>query len=135
MKFPNLRTRFRQALIEDGAFSDITSRQLPGFKRQQAEAKFLAKGSGVFCGGLLLKPLFGLLDPHIKIRIIKKDGTMVRRGETVARVGGKARALLAGERVFLNLACHLSGIATLTKSYADAVRHTPALIYDTRKTS
>ncbi len=135
MKFPSLKVRLRQALLEDQAFADVTSRQLPGFKNQRVQAKVISKERGIFCGGFLIKPLFRLLDPAVRVRILKSDGSRLRRGEVVATLRGKTGAILGGERVFLNLACHLSGIATLTRAYVDAVRATPAFILDTRKTA
>ncbi|HEV3341146.1 MAG TPA: carboxylating nicotinate-nucleotide diphosphorylase, partial [Pirellulales bacterium] len=73
-------------------------------------------------------------DPTIEWRPLVSDGEMVAAGTTVAEVSGKARSLLAVERPLLNLLGHLSGIATLTRQFVEAVAGTAARIYDTRKT-
>lgn len=71
----------------------------------------------------------------IRVKAVKKDGARVAPGDVVAEVRGNARALLAGERVALNLLCHLSGVATATMKYVEAVQGTSAKIVDTRKTT
>jgi len=70
----------------------------------------------------------------IRVTVLKKDGEHVRSGDIAATIEGEARALLAGERVALNLLCHLSGIATQTANYVEKIAHTKAKILDTRKT-
>ncbi len=80
-----------------------------------------------------------LSDAHdkqtIRINLLKKDGDRIVKGDAVATLQGNARALLAGERVALNLVCHLSGIATQTAEYVKRVAHTQAKVLDTRKTT
>lgn len=130
----SLLARLKQALHEDAAYHDATTRLLPHYKERKAAATVLAKENGVFCGAFLLKPLFKLLDPHVQIKILKKDGAVVKKGDNVAVIKGRFWALLAGERLYLNLACHLSGVATLTRRYVQQIKGTGVQILDTRKT-
>ena len=97
------------------------------------EASLLLKEEGVVCGVALAEEVFRALDPDVEFEQLARDG-VVARGE-VARVAGNARALLTGERTALNLLGRLSGIATLTRRYVDAVAGTGATILDTRKTT
>ncbi len=135
MQFPNLIERLRMSLVEDSAFSDITTRQLPRFQKQVIHANVIAKEKGIYCGAFLLKPLFRLMDPKAEIELVKKDGQAITPGQILARLKATVSALLGGERVFLTKTAHLSGIATLTNTFVKAVRGTPAKIYDTRKTT
>lgn len=134
MKFSHLPRRLKEALREDGAFDDITT-QLLGFGSTVLQADLMAKKQGVFCGGFLMRPIFEQLAKKVQIRQFLADGKKVQPGTRIAHLRGPARALLAGERVFLNLACHLSGISTLTRRFVDEVRGTKAQILDTRKTT
>ncbi len=135
MQFPNLNERLRKSLQEDGAFDDITTRQLPELGKKKVKAILLAKANGVFCGGILAKPIFSLLDPSAKIRHLKNEGAVVKKGEKLAEISAHVRAVLGGERTFLNLACRMSGIATLTSHFVAAIKGTSAKILDTRKTT
>jgi nicotinate-nucleotide pyrophosphorylase (carboxylating) len=135
MDFPSLSKRLNDALREDGAFRDVTTQLLKKYGDEPLIAELVAKKHGVFCGGFLIKPVFGQLDSRLKTTVFVKDGGTVRPGMKVARIRARARALLAGERVFLNLACHLSGVATFTRQFVTAVKGTGAHIVDTRKTT
>ena len=97
------------------------------------DATLLLKEDGVVCGLEVAEAVFRELDPDVVFEPLARDGDRVR-GE-VARVSGNARALLTGERTALNLLGRLSGIATLTRRYVDAVAGTGATILDTRKTT
>jgi len=134
MNFPSISTRLRAALREDGAFNDVTTRLLGSRARKSVRAEIVAKQQGVFCGSFLLKPLFQQLGSPVRTKILVKDGQAVRPAMRVATIIGPAQTVLAGERVFLNLAGHLSGVATLTRQFVQAVRGTNAKIVDTRKT-
>lgn len=133
MKFDNLVQRLHLGLREDSASSDVTTRQLPG-RKERVHAFVLAKEEGVFCGAFLLKPLFASLDKRAQCSAVP-DGTAVKKGQKIASVHATLESIFQGERLFLNLACHLSGIATLTRRFVRAVRGTRAKIYDTRKTT
>ncbi len=135
MEFQNLKERLRQSLEEDKAIHhDVTTRCLPRSQTEIISASLLSKSNGVFCGAFLQKPLFRILDSQIMIRSLVKDGYRIKKGQILARLKGRANAILGGERVYLNLACHLSGISTLTQKYVHAIRETTAKIFDTRKT-
>ena len=124
----------RSALQEDGAFNDVTTIATVVSDRR-SRATLVARESGVVCGIPLALESFRLLDPKVSIRVDHEDGTHVRAGEPVLFVTGHARGLLSAERVALNYMQRLSGIATLTARYVDAVRGTRSKILDTRKTT
>lgn len=126
--------RVREALEEDRAFNDITTLAtvVPG---HHARGALVARADGVVCGIPLALAAFHLLDAHVDIRVDAEDGTRVRRGDSVLFVSGSARGLLSAERVALNFLQRLSGIASLTARFVDAVAGTDARILDTRKTT
>lgn len=124
----------RAALEEDGAFNDMTTIATVVSDRR-ARATLVARGAGVIAGGALAIEAFRQLDPSVTVRVNVEDGGKVAAATPVLFVTGKARALLSAERVALNFMQRLSGIATLTRKYVDAVRGTGALILDTRKTT
>jgi nicotinate-nucleotide pyrophosphorylase (carboxylating) len=95
----------------------------------------VARSEGVIAGVPLAVAAFEILDPATRCRALADDGAHVRAGEAVLEIDGTARALLSAERVALNFAQRLSGIATLTARYVNAVRGTHAKILDTRKTT
>lgn len=88
----------------------------------------------VVAGLPIAEAFFRALDPHVRIERLVEDGDRVGAGTDLLRLHGKARALLIGERSALNTVQHLSGIATLTRSYVDAMAGTGAILLDTRKT-
>ncbi len=135
MEFLNLKRRLDQALKEDAASTDVTTLAIPGIKSIRRKAILLAKESGVFCGGFLVPHIFQSRDKKARARFLKKDGASVRKGEKVLAIECGAATLLSGERLFLNLVCHLSGIASQTYRYVQAVRGTSAKILETRKTT
>ena len=122
------------ALEEDRGPGDWTTRwTVPA--RTRAQATIIAKADGVIAGVPLACAVFLRLEPRIQIDVIAGDGDRVRPGEPVMRVRGPARAILTGERVALNFLQRLSGVATLTRRFVDAVAGTGARILDTRKTT
>jgi nicotinate-nucleotide pyrophosphorylase (carboxylating) len=129
-----LEETVRGALQEDGAFNDITTIATIVSDRR-SRATLVARENGVVCGIPLALEAFRLLDPKVAIRVEHEDGSRVRAGEPVLFVSGHARALLSAERVALNYSQRLSGIATLTCKFVDAVKGTRAKILDTRKTT
>ena len=124
----------RAALDEDRAFEDVTTIATV-ISSRHARASLVARSDGVLAGVPLALAAFHLLDPRIEIRIDAEDGARIKKGETVFFICGTARGMLSAERVALNFMQHLSGIATLTSRYVDAVQGTSALIVDTRKTT
>ena len=124
----------RSALQEDAAFNDLTTIATVVSNRR-SRATLVARQTGVVCGLPLALEAFRQLDAKATFRIEHEDGARVKAGEPVLFVTGHARGLLSAERVALNYMQRLSGIATLTWRYVDAVRGTNAKILDTRKTT
>ncbi|HEY6828138.1 MAG TPA: carboxylating nicotinate-nucleotide diphosphorylase [Gemmatimonadaceae bacterium] len=134
LKHAVLSESVRSALDEDGAFDDVTTIATVVSDRR-SRGTLMARENGVVCGVPLALEAFRLLDPKVSIRVDREDGARVRAGEPVLFVTGHARGLLSAERVALNYLQRLSGIATLTARYVDAVKGTKAKILDTRKTT
>lgn len=138
LRFPyaqaELRALVKSALEEDGAFNDITTIATVVSDRH-ARGRLVARQSGVICGIPLAVEAFCMLDSKATLRVDCEDGTRVKPGDGVLYLSGHARALLTAERVALNFMQRLSGIASMTARYVDAVRGTRAKILDTRKTT
>jgi nicotinate-nucleotide pyrophosphorylase (carboxylating) len=124
----------RTFLAEDIGQGDTTSKAIVP-PDCHAESEFEAKSPLILAGMELALETLRILDPDLVTHAVLHDGQSVRRGEILARVTGNVRALLAGERVALNLLQRLSGIATLTRRFVDAIAGTRAEILDTRKTT
>ena len=125
----------RAAIAEDlGTAGDITSdATVP--EDAEARGRIVARADGCIAGlGPALR-VFSLLDDAVATRALVSDGTMVEAGTELATLTGPARAILAGERVALNLLGRLCGIATATREFVDRVAGTNATIVDTRKTT
>jgi len=99
------------------------------------QAKWVCKANGVVAGLAIAPRVFQLLNPVVTFELTADEGQRCERGQTLALIEGPMNALLTGERVALNLAMRLSGIATLTRQYADAIADLPAQLVDTRKTT
>ena len=122
------------ALAEDLGDGDVTT--LNTIPPDAAYAgDFLVKAPGVIAGLQVAQRVFVLLDPSVELHILAGDGDRVDQGDIVGVVTGPGRAILSGERVALNLLQRMSGIATATRRYVDAVAGTRAVILDTRKTA
>ena len=124
----------RHALEEDIGHGDITTNLLVPEERE-SKALFIAKGNFVLAGFPFAKEVFTLLDPSTSFKTFFEEGAKVFKGDVLGEVSGKTRVLFAGERVSLNILQRLSGIATLTSQFVDAVRGTKTKILDTRKTT
>jgi nicotinate-nucleotide pyrophosphorylase (carboxylating) len=123
-----------RALREDINYIDVTTDNLIP-EEHSSNAIFLAKENGVLCGLDVALRVLGMLDPGIICEVLHSDGDMLEQSDVIARVQGKTRALLKGERTALNLMQHMSGIATATRRAVNAVEGTRASICDTRKTT
>ncbi len=123
-----------RALDEDIGRGDITSRAVVRVGRK-ARGSFMAKQDLVLAGLEVADIAFTSFDPHLQIESMAGDGDMIAAGKVFARVVGDGQTLLAAERVALNFLQRLSGIATLTRKYVEAVAGTRARIVDTRKTT
>jgi nicotinate-nucleotide pyrophosphorylase (carboxylating) len=122
----------RAFLAEDVGEGDLTTLAVVP-EDAQLEASLLLEERGVVCGLEIAESVFRELDQSVLFEASTVDGAVTE--SEVARVAGNARALLTGERTALNLLGRLSGIATLTRAYVDAVAGTGATILDTRKTT
>ncbi|HTW34505.1 MAG TPA: carboxylating nicotinate-nucleotide diphosphorylase [Rhizomicrobium sp.] len=125
----------RHALEEDfGRAGDITS-ELTIEASARATAKLAARKAGTIAGLIAAETAFRLVDPSLKFTYEKPDGATVAAGTTLAVIEGTARAVLSGERVALNFAGHLSGVATATHALVEAIAGKKARIVCTRKTT
>lgn len=122
----------RAFLKEDWSTQDWTTASVPD---RSMCARVLAKSSLVLAGLPVALEVFRAVDPTLDLRASASDGDRVGPGAEVLRVTGSSRAILLGERVMLNLLQRLSGTATLTRAFVDAVAGTGARILDTRKTT
>src|SRR5579871_4711676 len=143
-KSHRIEALLEQALQEDKAVSDATT-NVTIDPNLRASASIIAKQELVVAGlGAVPRflEIFGRLDPrpaaHTRFEVVSHpeifDGVRVRKGQVLAVIRHNARVLLSCERVILNLLQHLSGIATLTRQYVDAIQGTKARVLDTRKT-
>jgi nicotinate-nucleotide pyrophosphorylase (carboxylating) len=124
----------RYYLDEDLGEGDITTNAtIPG--DSIARADIIAKEAGVIAGHAMSRQVFVLLDPYLEYVENHHDGQAVEKGWIVAVLKGRTRAILTGERVALNILQRLSGIATATRHFVDAIAGTKAIILDTRKTT
>jgi nicotinate-nucleotide pyrophosphorylase (carboxylating) len=124
----------RAALAEDLGFAGDLTTQATLPHDAEADAVIVSRETGVVAGLPLAEAAFRLVGDGVRFEPTVADGWAVHRGDSVARVAGPARLVLSAERVALNFLTHLSGIATLTHRYVDAVNGTGARICDTRKT-
>ncbi|WP_308909361.1 carboxylating nicotinate-nucleotide diphosphorylase [Pseudokordiimonas caeni] len=121
------------AFAEDIATGDVTAEAtIPA--DAMLTATMNAREDMVIAGLPLVAPIVHRLDPEAKLDFLVKDGDKVPAGTALVRISGKARALLSAERTALNILQHLSGIATLTRTYVDRIEGTKARLLDTRKT-
>jgi len=125
----------RDALAEDVGSGDVTSEGVLD-PESRCTAEILVKEPGVVSGLAAAEAVFRAVDPDIRFQALARDGEEIAQPPAaVARIEGPARAVLTAERTALNLLGRLSGIATLTRRFVDAVAGTGAAILDTRKTT
>ena len=129
-----IQTLIDLALAEDAAFEDHTARATIA-EAQRGIARITAKADGILSGCAIAKQVFHTMDEHIQQQWHKSDGDVIHTGELIVTLTGKLRHLLAAERTALNFMQHLSGIATATHAFVQAVAGTNCLIADTRKTT
>lgn len=130
----NIDATVRRALNEDAPWGDLTV-ELTIPEHAMLFARIVARESGVFAGGEVAVAAFRLTDPRIAVTDLVPDGTPFVAGDVLARITGPARGVLTAERIALNFTQRMSGIATLTSRFVQAVAHTGARIADTRKTT
>lgn len=122
------------ALAEDKGAGDWTTRWIVP-ARTKGRARIVAKEDGVIAGLGVASAVFLRLDPRVELNALKSDGEQVRAGDLVCTIEGPARGILTGERTALNFLQRLSGIASVTRRYVDALAGTGTRILDTRKTT
>jgi len=124
----------KNALLEDIGSGDHSSlASVP--ENAKGKMNLLAKANGIIAGIEVAKEVLRQVDPSISMQCFKKDGDEITFGEVVFELEGSARNMLTAERTLLNFLQRMSGIATVSKQYADAVKGTKTKILDTRKTT
>jgi len=121
----------RHALAEDVGSGDRTALLVPD---RLARSELISREAGVLAGTAWFDEVFRQLEPRVHIRWQRRDGDRIVANETLCLMEGPARALLTGERTALNFLQTLSGTATITARYVEAVHGTRAIVLDTRKT-
>ncbi len=121
------------ALAEDIGRGDLTSRYFVGTERRSA--RIFTKEPAIAAGVEIAAEVFRRVDPQIAVATVRASGTALDAGQTVLEITGAVRSILTAERVALNFLQRLSGVATMTRQFVDAVAGTKARILDTRKTT
>jgi nicotinate-nucleotide pyrophosphorylase (carboxylating) len=123
-----------RALAQDIASGDVTTEAvIPS--GLEGRAHILVKEDGVLAGMVAAEAVFRHVDPDLQVEVLKQDGARVKKGDIVARMEGRVASIVKAERTALNFLCHLSGIATETARYVEAVNGLETQITDTRKTT
>lgn len=130
----HIEQAIRTALAEDRGSGDVTTLAIVAEDRMM-HGRFIAKANGIIAGLEVARQVFALVDERTTFTPHLQDGDPVTPGQRIATIDGPARALLSGERTALNFLQRMSGIATLTRQFVDAVSGTQAIILDTRKTA
>ncbi|MEW5828321.1 MAG: carboxylating nicotinate-nucleotide diphosphorylase [Chloroflexota bacterium] len=131
---PDILTAIRRALDEDIGPGDATSGSIIPPEAQMT-GRIIAKQNGIIAGLDVAQAVYTTFDPRVDFRALAGEGDRVVDRQTVAGVSGPARSLLTAERAALNFLGRVSGIATLTRRFVEAVAGTKAVILDTRKTA
>lgn len=121
-------------LLEDLGRGDRTTQSLLSGQVRVGRAEWIAKEAGIIAGLPIAARVFQMMSQQVRFVPIVAEGTWCEKRDVIARIHGPADALLMGERVALNIVMHLSGIATLTRQYADKIADLPVKLVDTRKT-
>ena len=129
-----VKEHVKSALQEDIGFGDITTENL-ATEEDFLNAELNTRTDGILCGIDVFKTVFETLSDKIEIKFYFKDGDRIKKGDKIADLKGPAKYLLMGERVALNYIQRMSGIATETRKYQDAIGEYSAKIVDTRKTT
>ena len=124
----------RKALEEDIGFGDITTDYLTN-EEEIMKCELNSRDDGILSGRAVFETVFELLSPKVQVTFYKKDGDIINKGDRIADIEGPAKYVLMGERVALNYIQRMSGIATETNKYQNAIGEFKAKIVDTRKTT
>lgn len=131
---PEILKSIQRALDEDIHTGDVTTNSIVS-EDATMRGQIIAKQSGIIAGLDVAEACLSLVDVRVAFTVQIKEGTRVQDRQLLATIEGPARALLTGERTALNFLGRMSGIATLTRQFVDAVAGTKAVILDTRKTA
>lgn len=134
MNYLGLDDLIKHSLEEDIGYGDITTMSVVPAE-QISEGSFIVKADGVIAGLDVARLVFYKLDPEVVFTSLIKDGDAVSSGTVIAKVQGRSRALLSGERTALNFLQRLSGIASQTRQLVEIIKNSPAELLDTRKTT
>ena len=129
---PVIRSDVARALAEDIGSGDVTASLLP--KDRAAHARVVIRETAVLCGSAWLDEVFRQIDPETRVNWHARDGDRVSPNQVLCEIDGRAGSLVTGERTALNFLQTLSGVATRTRTFVDAIAGTKATILDTRKT-
>lgn len=129
----DFRIFMKYLINEDKALKDVTSKLLG--KPVKLKAHIIAKSNGILCGVDLVKQIFKYIDEKVNIKLLKKDGSRIKKGDRILDINGKSDSIVKGERIALNMLQHLSGIASYTRNLVDIIKDTDAKLLDTRKTT
>lgn len=129
-----VKDHVKSALMEDIGYGDITTENLAR-ENDFLKAELNTRSEGILCGCDVFKTVFETLSNDVRIKFYFKDGDEIQKGDKIADIEGPAKDLLMGERVSLNYIQRMSGIATETRKYQDAITPYNAKIVDTRKTT
>ena len=132
LRSPKLNKILDTWIEEDLGDGDLTRFVL---KNRSASAHWVAKEAGTFCGGDLVKLIFKKIDPQVDIQLLIKDGQQFNKDQRLLELKGSSSSLVAGERITLNVAMHLSGIATSTALLVSKLSGSNVRLADTRKTT
>ncbi len=131
---PDILAAIHRALLEDIGGGDITTNSIVSFDALM-QGRIIAKQSGIIAGLDVVNAVYEMVDSNTDFNPAVSEGARVNDHQTLATVSGAVRSLLTGERTALNFLGRISGIATLTRQFVDAVAGTKAIILDTRKTA
>lgn len=130
----NLEALVKLALDEDFGGGDVTSQYFVS-PELQACALMRSREDGMLSGVEVAATVFRMVDPSLKVKIIKGDGCAVAAGDAVMSIEGKAQSILGAERTALNFIQRLAGVASMTNRYVQLIKHTDCKLLDTRKTT
>ncbi len=132
LRSPKLHKILDSWIEEDLGHGDLTRFVL---NERSASAHWVAKEDGTFCGGDLVKLIFRKIDPQVDIQLLIEDGQKFKKNQRLLELKGSSSSLVAGERITLNVAMHLSGIATSTALLVAKLSGSDVKLADTRKTT
>ena len=123
----------KNALLEDGAYEDITTNAIINGE-EKCKVDLIAKESGILCGSQVFKRVFEILG-GADVEFLVLDGQNIKNGHIIAKIQGSTSIILSGERIALNLLQRMSGVATLTRQFVNEISGSGAKLLDTRKTT